>query len=461
MNTSLSTKIKHFLYPDLLNGSIFKALVSFMIPIVVSYLFQQLYNTADTVIVGHYLKEDSLAAIGASSAIFQIILDLGNGFGSGCSIVVARAFGSGDRLYLKRVVAASIIIMIFVTAGVTALCLLTLKPLLLMLGTPGMILDQALSYISIVAIFGGVLFAYNLCAGLLRAIGNSFMPLVFLILSSILNVILDILLITKFGMGVEGTAIATVIAQGTSVIFCILYILVKAKILIPSPASFKIHGCGAFKLYREIFLQGLSMALMLAIVGSGTLILQSAINGFGTYIIAGHTAARKLFSLSTVVIFSLGITSSTFVSQNYGAKNLARANKGVNIAILIIWCYTALLLILSPFIVRPIFEFVSGSQNPELLNYGTKYLRFAYPFFIVLGPLIVFRNSLQGLGAKLLPLVSSLVELAGKILFTIIIIPRLGIWGIILCEPLIWCAMALQLAFAYRGRVKKISEQSL
>ncbi len=422
--TTLANKIKHFLHPDLLNGSIFKALVSFMIPIMVSYLFQQLYNTADTVIVGHYLKEDSLAAIGASTAIFQIILDLGNGFGSGCSIVVARAFGSGDKLYLKRVVAASIIIMIFVTAGVTSLCLLTLKPLLIMLGTPGMILDQSISYIKIVGLFGGVLFTYNLCAGLLRAIGNSFIPLLFLIFSSILNVILDIVLITKFGMGVAGTAIATVISQGISVLLCILYILTKAKILIPSAASFRLHGCGAFNLYREIFLQGLSMALMLAIVGSGTLILQSAINVFGTYIIAGHAAARKLFSLSTVVTFSLGITCSTFVSQNYGAKNLARANKGVNIAILIIWCYTALLVILSPFVIRPIFEFVSGSKNPELVNYGTKYICFSYPFYIVMGPLIIFRNSLQGLGAKFLPLVSSFLELAGKILFTIIIIPH-------------------------------------
>lgn len=456
MKTTLDQKIRHFLHPDLLSGSIFKALLSFMIPIVVSYLFQQFYNMADTVIVGHYLKEESLAAIGAGSVIFQIILDLGNGFGSGCSIVVARAFGSGDRNYLKRVVAASIVIMLFVTAGVTTICLLTLKPVLILLGTPGMILDQSFSYIYVITLFGGVLFAYNLCAGLLRAIGNSFMPLIFLVLSSLLNIALDILLITRFGMGVAGTAIATVIAQGSSVLLCLVYILVKARILIPSAASFKVRGCGAFRLYREIFLQGLSMALMLAIVGSGTLILQSAINGFGTYIIAGHMAARKLFSLSTVVIFSLGMTASTFVSQNYGANNLSRANRGVNIAVIMTLCYTLIMVILSPFIIRPIFEFVSGSQNPELLNYGTKYLRFAYPFFAALGPLIVLRNSLQGLGAKLLPLVSSLVELLGKILFTIIVIPRLGIWGIILCEPLIWCAMAVQLIFAYRGRIRQI-----
>ena len=457
MKTWLSKKISDFLHPDLLNGSILKALLYFMIPIVVSYLFQQLYNTADTVIVGHYLKEDSLAAIGASIAIFQIIMDLGNGFGSGCSIVVARAFGSGDRELLKRVVAASLLIMFFITGLLTLLCIILLKPALIMLGTPALILDQALSYISVIALFCGVLFAYNLCAGMLRAIGNSFMPLLFLMLSSVLNVVLDILLITRWEMGVRGTAIATVIAQGISVLLSLIYIETKAKILIPSVKSFHISGCNAFKIYREIFTQGLSMALMLAIVGSGTLILQSAINTFGTYIIAGHTAARKLFSLSTVMIFSLGITSSTFVSQNYGANNLRRAEKGVNIAILLSWAYTIILTILSPFIVRPLFVFVTGSENPELLNYGIKYLRFAYPFFAVLGPLIVIRNSLQGLGAKLLPLVSSLLELTGKILFTILLIPKLGVWGIILCEPLIWCIMAIQLVFAFRSQIRKLS----
>ena len=455
---SFASHIRHFLNPNLLEGSIFKGLLSFMIPIVVSYLFQQLYNTADTVIVGHYLQENSLAAIGASIAIFQIILDLGNGFGSGCSIVIARAYGSGDRQLLKRVVASSIVIMLCVTGLLTILCLLFLRPGLIMLGTPAAILEEALSYIFIIAIFCGILFAYNLCAGMLRAIGNSFMPLIFLMLSSVLNVVLDIILITKYGMGVEGTAIATVIAQGISVFLSILYIMTKARILIPSLQSFKLHGCGAGKLYKEIFAQGLSMALMLAIVGSGTLILQSAINSFGTYIIAGHTAARKLFSLSTVVIFSLGMTSSTFVSQNFGAKNIARANKGVNIAVMMTLAYSLILTILSPLIIPPVFKFVSGSENPELLNYGIKYLRFAYPFFMVLGPLIVLRNSLQGLGAKLLPLISSLVELAGKILFTIFIIPRLGVWGIILCEPIIWCIMALQLAFAFKGQIKKLEE---
>lgn len=447
--------LKRFIYPDLLNGSIFKSILFFTIPIITSYLFQQLYNTADTIIVGHYLREDSLAAIGACAAIFEIILFLGNGFGTGCSIVIARAFGTGDREYLKRTVAASVIIVAVVSVLIMLASFVFLRPVLVILGTPPEILEGAMSYISIVGIFSGVLFAYNFLAGMLRAIGNSFMPLIFLLLSSVLNVVLDILLITKLGMGVEGTAIATVIAQGVSVVLCIIYIFKGAKILIPHAASFKIRGTDAGRLYKELLGQGLSMALMLSIVGSGTLVLQSAINTFGKFIIAGHTAARKVFSLSSVVIFSIGMTSSTFVSQNYGAGNIPRVKKGVKIAVLMTVCYGIFLTLISFFIIRPVFKFISGSENEQLLNYGTKYLQFAFPFFTVLGPLIILRNSLQGIGAKVLPLISSIVELAGKILFTLILIPHLGIWGIILCEPLIWCVMTTQLAFAFVMRIMK------
>ena len=446
---------KRLIYPDLLNGSIFKSILFFMLPISTSHLFQQLYNTTDTIIVGYFLHENSLAAIGACAAVFEIIMNLGNGFGTGCSIVIARAFGSDDREYLKRAVAASVLIITVVSGLLTISCVLFLRPILTALKTPSIILEEAVSYISIIGIFCGVLFAYNLCAGMLRAVGNSFMPLLFLMVSSLLNVALDIVLITRFGMGVAGTAVATVIAQGVSVVLCILYTLKGAKVLIPSAASFRLRGAG--RLYKDLIGQGLSMALMLSIVGSGTLILQSAINTFGTYIIAGHIAARKIFSLSTVFISSVGMTSATFVSQNYGAQNLTRIKKGVKIAVLMTVCYGIALTVLSPFIIRQVFEFVSGSKNPQLLAYGTRYLQFAFPFYAALGPLVVFRNSLQGIGAKLLPLVSSVVELSGKILFTVILIPNLGVLGIMLCEPLIWCAMAFQLVWAFISRIKKMS----
>ncbi|MCR5288367.1 MAG: polysaccharide biosynthesis C-terminal domain-containing protein [Treponema sp.] len=446
---------KRFIDPDLLNGCIVKSILFFMIPIVTSQLFQQLYNTTDTIIVGYFLHENSLAAIGACTAIFELIMNLGNGFGTGCSIVIARIFGSNDREYLKRAVAAAILLVTTVSLLLTLSCSLFLRPLLVALKTPAPILQESLSYISIISIFCGVLFAYNLCAGMLRAVGNSFMPLIFLILSSLLNVALDIVLITRCHMGVAGTAVATVIAQGISVALCVLYIIKGVKILIPSATSFRLRGSG--KLYKDLIGQGLSMALMLSIVGSGTLILQSAINSFGTYIIAGHIAARKIFSLTTVVLSSMGMTIATFVSQNYGAKNIARIKKGVTIAAVMTVCYGIILTLLSPFFIRYVFEFVSGSKNPQVLDYGTRYVQFAFPFYLALGPLLVWRNALQGLGAKILPLLSSILELSGKIVFTVLLIPHLGVFGIILCEPLIWCTMAIQLVWVYASRIKKLS----
>lgn len=461
----ISAKFKRFINPDLINGGIFKSIFSFMIPIMVSYLFQQLYNTADTVIVGHYLQEQSLAAIGACSSVFDLMLTVGNGFGSGCSIVIARAYGSGNRDYLKRSVAASILIVSFISVLLTIAGFFCLRPILNALGTPALIIEESMSYISLVASFCGILFAYNLCAGMLRAIGNSFMPLVFLIISSVLNVFLDILLITKFNTGIKGTAIATVIAQGFSVVLCILYIMKCAKTLVPSRASFRIRHRenepklvpGTAKLYKELTGQGLSMALMMSIVCSGTLVLQSAINGFGTYIIASHIAARKIFSLITVALFSIGMAASTFVSQNYGAGKIDRVKKGVKTAILMAVIYSVVLTVFSPFIIPPVFTFVSGSKNEQVLDYGIHYLQFAFPFFTVLGPLVIIRNSMQGLGAKILPLISSFVELGGKILFTLLIIPRIGILGIILCEPLIWCVMTAQLVWAFVREVRNLN----
>lgn len=450
--------LKKLIYPDLLNGSIGKSLLCFTLPLFVSYLFQQLYNAADTVIVGHYLCEESLAAIGACAAIFELMIGFGNGIGTGLSIVAARTFGSGDMKKLKRVVAASLLIIIAVSIAITFCSVLFLRPALILMGTPQAILDEAVSYISKIGIFCIVLIAYNFCAGMLRAIGNSFMPLIFLVISSVLNIFLDILLISKFGMGIEGTAIATVIAQGISVVLCVIYIFARSKILIPEWESFGIRGVNAGALYKELAAQGISMALMGTIISSGTAILQSAINGFGTMIMAGHIAVRKIFTLSSVILFTLGMASSTFVSQNYGAKKIERVKKGVKTAILSFYAYTVVLICVSPFIVKPLIEFISGSKNPEIIGYGTKYLYFAFPFYFALGPLVVLRNTLQGLGAKILPLISSIMELIGKILFTTFIIPLLGTWGIILCEPLIWCVMAIELIIAYFIRIREIEK---
>ena len=218
---------------DLMNGPIFKSLLVFMLPILVSCLFQQFYNTVDTMIVGNVLGDTALAAIGACGAIYELLVGFGIGIGNGLAIVAARAYGAGDEDQLKQTVAGSIVIGIIASAVITLAGAAGLYPLLELLDTPAEILEDAYGYIIIIDLGVIVMFAYNLCAGLLRAIGNSFMPLVFLILSSVLNVILDLWFIAVLGMGVAGAGVATVISQGVSVALCILYVFRSARLLLP------------------------------------------------------------------------------------------------------------------------------------------------------------------------------------------------------------------------------------
>ena len=341
--------------------------------------------------------------------------------------------------------AGSIVIGFFITVIIMVISQLFLMPLLRLLNTPSNIIEESYSYISTITLFVGVMFAYNLCAGLLRAIGNSFMPLVFLVISSLLNIGLDILFITQFNMGIKGAAVATIISQGISVVLCISYIYSKSKILIPKKKHFAVGK----ELYRELLGQGLSMGFMMAIVSTGTVILQSAINGLGYLTIAGHTAARKLNSFCIMPIVAVAHSVSTFVSQNKGADQGDRIRKSVYYSnlIAIAWgvIITGVLFFAAPMLVK----LLSGSSENIVISNGARYLRINAPFYGVLGILFNLRYSLQGLGKKVVPLVSSIIEFFGKIIFVILVIPSMGYLGVILCEPIIWCFMTAQLIYAF------------
>ena len=392
---------------DLINGPIMKNLLIFMLPILVSYIFQQLYNAVDTAIVGHYLGEQSLAAVGANVAIFDLMVMFAQSLGNGLCIVVSRSFGAGDEKMLRKSVAGSLVIGAGTIAVMTVLNLLGLGPLLRILGTPEAIYGEALAYIRIIG--GGivVMFAYNLLSSLLRAIGNSAMSLVFLIISSVLNIILDVILVAGVGMGVRGAATATVIAQGISAVLCAGYILKRERILIPSREDF---DCGK-ELFLELAGQGYAMAFMGSVVNIGSVILQYGINSLGATVIAGHTTARKIFILCALPNLSMGMAISTFVSQNKGAGQRERI--------------------------------------PELIGNVVAYVRFAAVFSGVLGILHQTRLALQGLGVKFTPIITSFIELAGKCIFAWILVPKMGYRAVILCEPLIWCVMALHLVIAF------------
>ena len=430
---------------DLIHGPIMKNLLIFMLPILVSYIFQQLYNAVDTAIVGHYLGEQSLAAVGANVAIFDLMVMFAQSLGNGLCIVVSRAYGAGDEEKLRKSVAGSFVIGVATTLVMTVLSLFGLGPLLRALGTPEAIYIEALSYIRIIGGWIVVMFAYNLFSSLLRAIGNSAMSLVFLIISSVLNVILDLILVAGVGMGVRGAAAATVIAQGISAVLCVGYILARARILIPNREDW---NCGK-ALMVELAGQGYAMAFMGSVVNVGSVILQSGINSLGATVIAGHTTARKLFMLCALPNISMGMAISTFVSQNKGAGQRERIIRGV-------WESYVYDLVCGLFTIVVLFLFadelavlISGSTNPELIGNTVAYVRFAAVFSGVLGVLHQTRLALQGLGAKFTPLVSSFIELFGKCIFAWSLVPRMGYRAVILCEPLIWCVMAVHLVFAF------------
>lgn len=424
---------------------IVKSLDVFAASLFCSNIFQQLYNTIDIMIVGNFLGDSSLAAIGASSSIYELLLGFCFGVGNGLSIVVSRYFGQGDKTLLKKSVAGSIIIALILTAILMTASSLGLYPLMRALKTPENLLAESHSYVSTLTTFIGVMFAYNLLAGLLRGIGNSFMPLVFLIISSLTNILLDLLFITRFQMGIRGAAVATVIAQGFSVILCLIYIIRKTPILVPERQHFAVGK----KLYCELTTQGLSMGFMNAVVSSGNRYLTECDQRSWRSVYRLPCNGKKVkFLLSDAGQHHRSFHVHLCFPEPWCRKQRTRIRKGIRTACImdVCWGVTAIIILFS--FARNLVS-LFGSTQDVILDNSALYLRFTAPFYAVLGILFNMRNSLQALGEKTKPLISSFIECAGKIIFALFIIPVMGYWGVIICEPLIWCFMTAQLVYCY------------
>ena len=359
-------------------------------------------------------------------------------------VYIRRVFVLEDFLKVVKLV-------IYAYAGCLVLqqaCMLVgirMFPLLNLLHTPSEIIGEAYSYISIITRFTLVMFAYNLCAGILRAVGNSIMPLIFLIVSSLTNILLDYIFIAVFGRGLGGAAEATVIAQSISVLLCLVYIAKASPVLIPKKENFNKD----IELYKEMAAQGLSMGFMSCLVSAGSVILQSGINGLGYMIIAAHTSARRMYQFCMIPFIAMMQTINTFVSQNYGARKAERIRKAVKYAYLYTVAVTVIITLVIWIFASDMIRLISGSDEMEVLKNGTWYLRIVAPCYFILGVLNISRTSLQAIGQKILPVLSSVIELIGKILFTAYFIPKLGYAAVIVCEPVIWCFMVAELLAAF------------
>ena len=431
---------------NLLEGPILRAMIAFAIPIMIANIFQQLYNTVDIMIVGRFLGEESLAAVGATAAIFELVVGFALGIGNGMGIVIARHYGAGNYEKLKSAVAATFVIGGVLSIVIAVLGNFTLYPLLKLLGTPSNIIDQSYEYSYLIVVFVGVTLAYNLCAGLLRAVGDSKAALYFLIFSAIINTVLDIYFIAYLHMGVRSAGVATIISQGISAVLCFNYIHRKTPFLIPT----KKHFTWNKKLYSDLFSQGLAMGLMFSVVSIGTVILQTSINALGPVIISAQTSARRIMMFALLPVGSMSATITTFTSQNFGARQYNRIVEGLRKGALVTIIWSVLICITLSFASPYLNELITGSNDEELIYQASLYLKISSAFYPFLAILLVLRNALQGLGQKMMPLVSSIIEMVGKILFVIFIIPSAGYLGVIFVEPILWVVMAAQLYYAFR-----------
>ncbi len=430
---------------DMTTGNPIKLILSFAIPLIIGNIFQQIYSITDTMIIGHRLGDMSIAAIGATTSIYGLLINFAAGLNNGYGIVVSQSFGAKNQYKLKRAIATMFILNFVVTTILTILSVLFLRTLMQLMNTPESIFEDAYTYISI--ILGGMIstIAYNMFAGLMRALGNSKTPLYFLILSSGLNVSLDLLFIIVFDWGISGAAIATVIAQTCSAILCGSYVFYKYSDILPNKNDFKLE----MPLVMEMSSSGFAMAMMLCVVDMGTVIYQSSINELGELLIVAHTAARKILSLFMMPLGSISTANSTFASQNWGAGKKDRISETLKkvLALEVGWSVIAIIIV---FIFGDMLvKLITGSSDSHIISNAVLSLRLHLVCFPALGILLVLRSTLQAIGYKIVPVISSSFELGVKVISGVWLIPAFGYISVCITEPIIWniCAIYLIITF--------------
>ena len=436
---------------DMTKGSPLKLILRFAFPLVIGNIFQQFYNMADAVIVGRFVGVKALAAVGATSMISFLVLGFAIGITSGFAVLTAQKFGAGDIAGVKRSVGSAAILSILVTAVLTCLSVAGMDWLLHLLNTPEDIYQMSYDYIIIICIgiFASVL--YNLMSSLLRAVGNSVVPLVFLVVAALLNVGLDLLLIINFHMGVAGAAIATVISQAVSGLACLIYVIKKVPVLCTKKEDWKLRENYA----RTQMFIGLPMALQFSITAIGALMLQGALNILGSTAIASYTAAGKADQLLTQPFIAIGMTMATYSAQNYGVNNIKRIRQGTAISCVITVVYAVVIAFAANAFID---EMISMFGEGDILAYGRTYIRIVSMFYIALGVIFIFRNVMQGMGFSILPMLAGVMELIGRGVVATIAAQFLSFEGITAANPAAWILADLLLIPAYFYTIKKVSK---
>lgn len=432
-------------------GSPVKLIIQFMIPMFLGNVFQQFYNIVDSIVAGQFIGVDALAAIGSTGSLMFFVTGWLNGLSSGFAIIVAQRFGARKYDEMRHYVAMSFYLMAAFALVMTAAFLALNEPILRLMNSPENVMHDVKSYMGI--IYAGLIItaAYDILAAVLRALGDSRSPLYFLIISAGINVVLDIVLICVFGMGVEGCAYATVIAQGISAMCCIIYIVKKYPILHLEKENFVI----SLDSFRRLIALGIPMGLQFSITAIGTIIVQGAVNIYGTTYMAGFSAAGKIQNIVSMVAVSMGATIATYVGQNRGAGKMDRVKQGVNYCWIMLFVWSVIEMVLMYFGGKYFtYLFVSSSQT-DVINVSVTYFHtvfWAYPFLCTI---FLFRNALQGMGYGLVPMLGGVFELVARTAIVVFVAGKTTFAGVCLADPVAWIAALIPLIPYYFHIMKK------
>ena len=436
---------------DMTKGSPTRIILGFTLPLFLGNVFQQFYNMADTIIVGQFVGTGALAAVGSTGTIMFLITGFATGLGTGFTILTAQRFGAGDMKGMRRSVFTAAVLTVIVSVLVTAVSVIFMHPLLDLMQTPADIYDDAYAYIIVIMWGLAAQMLYNLLSALLRAIGNSKMPLYFLILAAVLNVILDLVFIINFKMGTAGAAYATVISQGVSGLLCLLYIVKAVPIFRLSRREMVMDG----KMMAEQLKVGLPMALQFSITAIGSIMVQTSLNMLGSTLVAAYTAAGKIEQILTQAYVALGTAMANYSAQNVGAGDIPRIRQGFRAATIWGSVYSVAAGVLIMTVGKYLTYLFVSEDAAMLLDSVDLYLKCIGFFFIPLNIVNAYRNGLQGLGYGLLPMTAGVAELAGRGVIAVISARYSSYFGICMAGPAAWVLAGGLLVVLYFYIVKK------
>ena len=443
---------------DMTTGRPIGKILRFFIPVLLGNLLQQLYSTVDTIIVSRFIGVDAFAGISATGSLNFLILGLALGMCSGFAIPVAQRFGANDHVTMRRYFANAlyaggvIAVIMAVTTAILTPSILTL------VGTPTDIFDYSCTYIRIIFIGIPATVLYNLLSGVMRAVGDGRTPLIMLRLSTILNVILDVLFIAVFNMGIAGAAVATVMSQLVSGLLCLYVIFVRTDILKVRRDEWRFSKTLVLRLLGV----GMPMGLQFSITAIGSTILQSAVNSLGSGAVAAVGAGVKTQFIFTTPLEAIGVTMATYAGQNLGAKRIDRVKRGVRDIVIVMAIYCAAAFAMQMLVGKYIIMLFTGVTEGQLLTDATAYLNVVMSFAFLLAIVMIFRNTVQGLGYSQAAMFAGIMELIGRVFVATVLVKRFGFIGASFANPSAWiCADVLLVPLFFviiRKYEKKLAE---